>query len=302
MPEYGFYDHNDNIAYPLVTDGDLSLSGGGVLPKRGMVDAGFMLGLDSQFVPATHNVTLYSVTRSGSTLFFDFRSDAPGLSGYRWLFETPISAESGCIIEVDATPVPSGSADSGRGSGFLVIGDLSELVALGGGVHQLSDPPAVEPALLQSLVNTFTRSFNVANQARRCPPICDEDPPSPSAPTTFAVIQNLSGILEFKEGYNTRILVDGDTIEMGAVLGAGAGRTCEDIIIDEGGMHIDEECTPCDDYIRSVNGREIADGKLLVVGGPGVTVENDPANNRVTVTLETNRHCLEQASSSSSSA
>jgi hypothetical protein len=66
-------------------------------------------------------------------------------------------------------------------------------------------------------------------------------------------------------------------------------------------MHIGEECAPCDDYIRSINGRVTDDGKLLVTGGPGVVVVNDPAGHKVTVTLETNRHCLAQASSSSSS-
>lgn len=301
MPEYGFYDHNDQIAYPLVTDGDLSLIGGGYLPKRGMVDAGFMLGLDSEFIAGTDHVMLYAVEHSGLTLLFDFRSDAPGLSGYRWLFEIPVTAEIGSIVEVDVTPVPSGSADPDRGSGFLVVGNLTDLSSLGVAVHRLADPPAVEPALLQSLVNTFVRSFNIANQARRCPPVCDEVPPSPSAPTTFSLVQNLSGVLKFKEGYNSRILINEGavSIELGAILGAGSGRTCEDIIIDEGGMHIGEECAPCDDYIRSINGRVTDDGKLLITGGPGVVVVNDPADHKVTVTLETNRHCLEQASSSS---
>lgn len=301
MPEYGFHDHNDQIAYPLVTESDLSLIGGGYLPRRGMVDAGFMLGLDSEFVVGTHSVTLYSVERSGLDLFFDFRSDAPGLAGYRWLFEVPVSSEIGCIIEVDATPVPAGTEDSDRGSGFLVVGNLADLTALSVAVHRLSSPPAVEPALLQSLVNTFARSFNIANKARRCPPTCAELPPEPSAPTTFALIQNLSGVLELKEGYNCRIMINesANSIEIGATLGAGAGRTCEDIIIDEGGMHIDEECASCDDYIRSINGRVTSDGKLLIIGGPGVVVVNDPPGHKVTVTLETNRHCLAQASSSS---
>lgn len=301
MPEYGFYDHNDQIAYPLVTSGDLSLIGGGNLPRRGISDAGFLLGLDSGFVAGTHNVTLYSVERVGFTLRFDFRCDAPGLSGYRWLFEISTLVQTGSIIEIDVTPVPSGSPDYDLGRGFLVVGNLKDLAELSPGVHRLAVPPAIEPALLQSLVNTFARTFNLANKARRCPPVCSESPPSPSAPTTFSAAQDLYGGLMFKEGYNSRILINENqgSIEFGAVIGAGAGRTCEDIIIDEGGMHIGEECAPCDDFIRSINGRATDDGKLLITGGPGVVVVNDPTGHKVTVTFETNRHCLQQASSSS---
>lgn len=310
MPESGFYDHNDHIAYPLLTDSDFSLMGGGVLPRRGLVDAGFMLGIDSQFVPITHKVTLYSVERSGPNLLFDFRSDAPGFaSDYRWLFTVPVTAEIGCIVNVDASSVLLDIPDEDRGTGFIVVGVLSDIIALGGGIHQLANPPEVEPALLQSLVNTFSRSMNVANQARRCPPICNESPPPPTAATTFALIQSLTGALQFKEGWNSRIIIDEDdnSIELGGVLGAGEGKTCEDIIIDEGGVQVGEECASCDDYIRTFNGRVIPSGKMTLSGGAGVTVVNDPDNHRITVTLEDNRHCLEEVdptpipSSSSSS-
>jgi hypothetical protein len=99
--------------------------------------------------------------------------------------------------------------------------------------------------------------------------------------------------LKFKEGFNASILVNelGNVIEIGGVLGAGAGETCEDIIIDENGFQAGNDCVSCDGFIKSINGVPTPDGRLRINGTAGVSVVPEPENNRIRTTIEPNQFC-----------
>ncbi len=292
MAERDFYTVSQQISYPLLSDDSKALTPSGVLPDAALLDAGFLLGLDSGFVPGQHEVYLYSVEVSGTTITFDFRSDAPGLLLYRWLFQAETGGVSGCPIYTDAVLIAGGPDSPDRGTGFLAVGDLTELAALGDGLWLTGGTPRVEPALLQSMIDSFARSVNLANDARRCPPQCGSSASSESA-ETFLQAGDLVGDLKFREGYNSRIVLNrtDNSIQLGANRGSGAGETCEDVIIDEGGFQPGAPCSECDGYINSINGKTAQSGQLRLVAGPGMVVVPDPDNHKIVIRVESNRVC-----------
>lgn len=297
MPERDFYNVNDFTAYPLVEADSRAFLSSGELPRRGLVDAGFMLGLDSGFVPGIHAVTLYSFTHNPADVVFDFRADAPGLASYHWLFTFPIATPYGCTAYANAKHLISAVDDIHRGTAYLTLGDITELLTISLGVKLLATPPRVEPALLQSLVNTFARGFNLANNARACPPSCCTSSSSSSssgAPDdAFAATLNLVGHVKFSEGNNIRISVreSDNSIEFGPARGAGLGEPCEDVVIDAHGFQRGNECENCDELVRSINGRVSSTGRLRLTGGPGVVVEPDPILHKVCITFEEDFIC-----------
>jgi hypothetical protein len=297
MPERDFYNVNEFTAFPLVEADSRAFSGGGELPRRGLVDAGFILGLDSQFDAAAHTVTLFSVTRGISTVVFDFRSSAPGLSGYRWLFTFTVPSLFGCTVYAIAEHLITTTPNVHLGTGYLTVGNLAEILALPIGTKLMAAPPRIEPALLQSLVNTFVRSINTANAPRRCPPKpCSSSSSSSSslsADTAFAQVLGLVGDVKFSEGYNMRISLNeaDNSIEFAAERGSGLGEPCEDVVVDENGFQRGHECENCDAFIRSINGRVVPTGRLRLVGGPGVVVAPDPTNHKLCVTIEEDFAC-----------
>lgn len=292
MAERDFYTIASQISYPLLSGDSKTLSPSGSLPNSALLDAGFILGLDSQFVAGTDKVYLYSVEVAGTVVTFDFRSDAAGLTAYRWLFVVSSGGPLGCPVYADATLIVGGPDSPDRGAGFIAPSDLADVVALGDGLWLATGEPRVEPALLQSMVNTFARSVNLANAARRCPPLCGSSASSESA-ETFLQAGGLVGDLKFREGYNSRIILNqtDNSIQLGASRGAGVGETCEDIIIDEGGFQPGAPCGGCEGYINSINGKTAANGKLRLVAQTGMVVVPDPDNHKIVLKVETNRVC-----------
>lgn len=304
MAERDFYNINDFIAYPLVEGDDVSFVSSGALPRRGLVDAGFMLGLDSEFLTDQHDVNLVSVEVTVSEIKFEFRSDAPGLSGYHWLFRFPIGTVAGCVDYVDVTAISDESPSRSRGYGYLNVGDLTEVVALGVGVYQLLVPPRVEPALLQSLIGSFVNDINLADDFRLCPTACCESSSSSSSSSSGGVSDAfldavmMVGAIKFKEGYNAQIQVDtvANAIVIGAGVGLGAGQPCHDLTIDEHGI-LEDACGTCDSFIRSINGILTVTGGISLAGGPGVTVV--AGTHKLTVRMDVTQLCLLSSSSSS---
>lgn len=305
MPELDFLDVGDYIAYPLCADDPRAFVGTGSLPRKGIADAGFLFGLDSGFETAVDHVRLHSVEVTATEVIFDFRSSASGLAAYRWLFEFPVTATLGQTCDSLPTPIVGGMPDAERGFGYLTVGDLSELVALGIGTYVLSGVLRVEPARLQSLVNTYARTAVPANDGRFCPPACCDSSSSSSssssgvAATAFQYGGALVGDVVFKEGYNSRITVKpaDNMLEFDAQVGAGAGQACEDVIIDENGFHVGEECLNCDAFVRSINGQVSADGRLRLSGLRGVLVVADPASHKLVVTVDPRSLCVSSSSS-----
>ncbi len=309
MAERDFYNINDFIAYPLVdtdTDGnDFALVGGGYLPRQGLADAGFVLGHGSGFVVAQHNVYLNSIEVTVSEIKFHFESDAPGLAGLEWLFAFPLTAALGCSDYVGVTPVGGGSEDQTLGYGYINVGELADLIALGIDDHVLVTPARVEPALLQSLVNTFATSINVADDLRECPAACCESSSSSSSSSdgvddAILVGSGLMGAVKLKAGYNCTVTVNTvlNSIIIGAGVGLGQGEVCNDIVVDQDGLRVDD-CTNCDGFVSSINGVVSPTGKLVLSGGAGLVVVAYPLENKLVVKVEVTKDCTSSSSSSS---
>lgn len=308
MAERGFLDHNDLISYPLVEGDPRGFSEGGSLPKRGLTDARFLLGVSSQFDPGAHLVRLHQFLYWGTEMRLYFRSDSPGLQDYQFRFDFPAYAAFGTVVRAVASLIdPPYTEDGTFGEGVVVLGDLADLRALGGW-RTVSGILRIEPALIQSMYNLFAGSISLANQRRPCPPRCGETPVSPAA-SRCAYVRGLSGLLKFREGYNMKIslLEDSRTIQLNASLGSGAGQPCRDRIIDVHGSSSssggpdcsfeESRCIECDGMIVSVNGMQSRDGQFMILGGQGVKVIDDPDNHKITVKfLEADRIC--QSSSS----
>ena len=302
MAERDFYNTNSHIAYPFVDAGPMLYNGGaGALPNELLVDAGFLLGVDSGYDPELHQVCLDRIV-IGASSYFEFTSDAPALVGWVWRMPIDGSYARGCIDWED-TVLGGGGTASDPGRGFVVYGDLSYVLALAPGTYTLDAPkPRLEPATVQSLQSAFVSALSVADDPRRCPPNgcpCSSSSSAPSSsvpePSNIAYLfaHGLIGDLRFKAGYNVQLSLDpGDNaIDIGAQIGAGEGPTCEDIIIDENGFCPNNNCVNCDGLIRSVNGCLAPDGIFRINGGSGVAVTPSPGAHRLDIRIDINKLC-----------
>lgn len=299
MAQTDWLNLNDYRDYPLAQDGDFSLSTGGKLPRLGIADAGFVMGVASEFDHSdpAHDLYLHRVVRGFTSLTLIFRSDAPSFVG--WEFQFPFADDDprGRTVYADAVEVATAITDVCRGTGFLVIGTLDELLMLIIDTHVLTAKPRVEQALVQSLADSLAKSVNIANDMRPCPPSCfPESPSSPSSvsspspaslpagaaliPVAVAEATGLDGDVEFKPGWNSTIkLIQTDNaVEFGAGVGAGEGEPCADIRIEEDGLQLDESCEPCAGFIYSINGRGREQTHLLLAAGEGINIVPDPAD------------------------
>jgi len=287
MPENQFLSTADFISYPLVTgdyffSSEWSSDGGSSwaaysdpLPRRGLADATFIMGPTSGFDAAVDQVYLYAVIVEASWLRLDFRSTSWGLAGRRWLFSFARPVAFGTEVTAYASLI-AGSPDTGAGLASLIVGDVSDLEALGLGVHVLVTPAPVEPARLQSVVNSYARSLNLANDPRFCPPACcSSEVPEPSS-ESYEEATGLIGDVKLADGWNCVLAVTeaDNTIMINGEAGKGLGWPTANLIVTEEGAS-SEDCgdnQSCDSFIRSVNGLVCADGRLILEGDAGMLV------------------------------
>jgi hypothetical protein len=82
MSRAGFYSENEFRSYPFVN------SNSGIrLPTESVVDFGCIMGPDANFEMGVHKIWLYQFTYIDNTFRFEFRSDAPGLTGRSLTFD-----------------------------------------------------------------------------------------------------------------------------------------------------------------------------------------------------------------------
>lgn len=302
MAEREFYNTNDQISFPFIHGDPLGLAPAATLPRQGIVDAGFVMGIDSEFDVETDTVYLHSFYVSLGSVFFDFRSTASGFGSHRFLFNFPVGSTAfGTTCYADATLITGGPEEPSVGRAFLTVGDLTGVLTLGDTLWTLTGLLRVEPGLIQTEVGSFISSVSAGNKARCCPAACGVPSSSSSEIACdpdgiFLQAQGLTGDILFREGNNIGIQLDETTnaILFDALIGLGEGETCEDVIIDgdgEDGFRRGETCLTCGEAIRSVNGRVIPGGKLVLSGWPGVEITPDPDNNLVYVTLNPEKFC-----------
>ena len=313
MAELEFFSGNRYIAYPFQYRDVVSLSPSGSLSTEWIVDAGFTLGIDSNFVIGTDSVFLYSILISDTDVSFEFLSLASGTFGYHWLFTMPLATPFGTSVYAEATNIATGDPAYGVGTGFIVTGKLGKIgtTTLGPGLYTLLAPYwLLEPALLQYLGTTFVQGITVANTGRFCPPGCTAGSSSSSGESgtadAYVYTSPLIGDVKFKEGNNAQIQVlqSNNTIQIGAVLGGGLGPACDDVIVNadgEGGFQRGNDCVNCDNLIKMLGGFLSVNGIMNLQGGPGVAVVNYPDNHRIVVTFSSDLTCGSSSSGEGSS-
>lgn len=253
------------------------------------------MGLMSEFDPTQHSVWLESVSRAADVFTFTFRTDAPGAAGQPLMFTRPITATEWLSEQVTA-------ADW---EGFFVTGPLAELA------EQLSNNTAItltsaarvlEPARIQSLVKSYLRSVSLGNYRRTLVTPSSACETSSSAVNVREIVVNASGLqgnLRLKEGYNCRITQTDFNNEIRVAAEVGAGVPPDSELCSRGGelpVYGGEEAMAgskflsggpaCDETISTING--VGGANVNLVGGSGISITTDDANNIVRVTIDNN--------------
>ena len=305
MPAAGFYNQNEGRAYPFIYPSyrpepdSSSMSAADMLDYRVVVDFGARFGPTSGFADITDlgtrrnvQVWLHQINRSGTAVSFEFRTNVWPASQYSLIFSRQLDDKPWKIEFVDALSNEELlSADSASCApdfvweGYLVTGDLSVLdIADGETITFQPTDWIIEPALLEG--TEFVSSVTLANYGRThafAP--CDTDNTNIPRPLHVAAAC-MTGPLKLREGFNCVIRQDdsANTITIGAAVGGGRGRPCEEVP-----LYADEEPPPqivpsqllsggptCGEIISRING--LAGPDLQIVGEGGITVIPNPAN------------------------
>lgn len=298
MANTNLYNLNSNRDYPFVRFESF-------IPVSAIVSCGFILGPSTGFVAGEHSVYLSAVSRDGSNLYFDFQSDAPGLSGRYLRFARHVSDPRYLIEYSDSDShqpfsfsTSLSESDCGYVDdflGYLVTGELEELVASLADDQAVIGRATVEPSLLQVTIDAFARSVNVSNGDRTRYESSDgcRDQCWPFGLQAMYVQSTcLSGPLRFKPGYNCAIrqnVID-NSLTFDATVGAGLGEVCAQPTLFDGETTPDnsnflEGGPGCGDVVRSING--IGGRMVSVLGGLGVSVTSQPSNSRLVVDVNT---------------
>jgi hypothetical protein len=297
MPRAGFYNDNEYREYPFVFK---PIYGGPTLPTETIVDCGFIMGLDSGFDELQHVVYLAAISKTQTTLQFEFRTTAPKSAAYPIVFERAFTSDDWTDEYADSSVASEEvfCATEPAWSGFMVSGRINELIAAmdvgevlryeGGGVQQR----IVEPARIQSLVRSYLRSISVANYARTVMKDCEV----PSGARGRQIIVNancIKGHVRLQPGFNCRIRQSdlGRELQISAergvnTSGPGSEEFCQNgseiklypLEIPAVGSQFLSGGPACNEVITSINGLQAADVKI--VGGSGIQVvaDTDSAN------------------------
>lgn len=307
----GWYDDNAGRWYPFVGGGlapEFTADSPASLPLAAVVDFGCVMGLQSGYRPAEHQVWLQYVARVDDEFIFSFRSDAPGWEGQELRFRRSVTeadyavewvelAETAAVISESSEVIREVlCGDDFIANAFLVTGDLEELREVLPSNGTWEGPPylVVEPALILDLSNSYVRSFNLVNAERTraendddCRPLCWEIPPSDH----YVRQRCLTGDLRLREGFNCKISLDAasNTITIGAAVGAGQGEPCEEVPLSEdeappAGRNLLTGGPSCQEVIRSING--VSQRIFQISAGAGVGITPDPENHKLTVTID----------------
>jgi len=198
MPESDWLNQNSHRYYPFVPSADFAVSTGTFDGKSAFADAGFTLGIASAFEHAQDHIYLERYYMEADVIRFIFRlryaADAPyeAMKCYEWVFEFETDADFGATVYTVPTRIGDidliGEENPEMGIAFLTIGDLTTaLVGAATGSVFFTESPELEPALLQSNVNTFVNSILLANEARPCPPECPCDSSSSSSSSSSSL-------------------------------------------------------------------------------------------------------------------
>lgn len=291
MARPGFNAENANRSYPF-------LRGQEFCANSAVVDAGFIIGMNTGFDPAEHQVMLYRIERASDVFYFYFACDAPGLVDIPLVFVRSVTASANSHEYTDTDRTEGSVSESASPvcpgilwSGFLVTGPLENLRDELPGDGALAGEALVEPACIRSLVQTFARSINLANADRTRYEVPDECNPQClpfDAQEIYVRTTCVQGVVRFQEGYNVRIRQDetNNAITFDGVVGGGAGEHCEEVPVfaDEEpptGADLLDGSIDCLSVFRSINGVQ---GRVVTISaGPGVLITSLPSQSKIVV-------------------
>ena len=201
------------------------------------------------------------------------------------------SESSSESADEDTLPVSSSLSSSAaacavtpKWSGFLVTGDLTELLE---SLPEDNDTLAfdtglwrLEPAQIQSLVDSYLRTVNLANFPRTWATGIESCDSTSAGADILVHTECITGSLAFKPGYNCVIQQDdiNNAIIIGGAVGEGEGEACEEIPLYEGEVGPDDGPfltggPTCTEILKTVSGKG---GRLLrISAGPGFRVRPD---------------------------
>lgn len=319
----GFYNDNINRDYPFI---HLTT---GTLPDSAVADFGCIMGAGSGFIEGEHTVKLYRIRRLDTVVEYEFTCDAPGLTDYVLRFTADTSDElyttihAVAVLAADTSAIdcaldcavscalPDETTCSGDHvwSGFLVIGKITELIAVlthttsvcGETTLDLYSKTfniGVEPSVIVNISGSYVRSLSVANAERTratAPEFCREYCWPFPLKDHYVNCECVTGPIRFVEGYNTCIVQNDleNSITINACLGGGKGEPCTEVPI-----FADEEpptgrttlngALKCSEIIKTING--VGQRFFELLGGSGVTVTSVPEANKIIV--DVNLHTL----------
>lgn len=299
---HNWFNENKFRSYPFVFETTATL------PKATIVDCGFIIGVLGDYVVDENTVRLESITRTGSTLFFQFVADSSTLFDNPILFTRSISTEqyeteyvesgpiilSGDTLTQTFTQIEEAACGEGAWSGFLTTGDLGPLLELlpgNGTISFAADELIVEPALIQNLTDSLISSLNIANADRlrvTTPEDCTEIDWGFETGGIFVAARCLEGLVAFRPGYNCDVLIDksNNVLTFSAVVGGGAGEPCEQVPLFEGEEAPEDSIfleggLACNEVLRSVNGQ--GGPRFSFISGTGVSISSIPEQNTVVI-------------------
>jgi hypothetical protein len=291
-----WYDDNQGRAYPFLAGTtqavDAPADSVTQLPHTTIEDFGCTVGLGGEFA-IEHLVFLHTVSRQSGVLYFDFRSDAPGLEDFKLLFRRNETDGIHALEYVDATPLSSidGCPDPARWQGFLVTGDLTSLLELldDGETWTATDGQvAVEPRTITNLSKAFVRNISLANQTRTRATSPDGCPPLvwPTAEDYYVQARCLAGEARLLVGYNLALLTDrfNNRLTLAAKQAQGAGEPCQEVERYVGEVPPEDRTLldgslRCNEVLRNLAG--LSGKTLAMVGGPGVSVSYEPGDHKI---------------------
>jgi hypothetical protein len=290
-----YYNDNRYIDWPFLpgltgradgTTGTLE-----VLPQSAIVDVGFLCGPHAQFQADNHHVRLWKVYIEEDVLYFDVRSDAPALEGFRLLFSFGVNDPdySTSFGEAESLEEFDGCIYEGIWSGFLVVGSVADVVAAIGELEAMESPDAYfEPATIQ-ILNSRVLSVTVANQDRtktRPTRECDENFGEEIERPIRIVASCQIGPIRFDDGHNVAVQQEdaANRISFAAGAGSGKGISCEELLTypeeepeTEGGLLTGGP--RCEELVAFVNG--VSGKNIRLYSEKGVRIVADPDNHAI---------------------
>jgi len=285
------------------------------LPHEAIVDFGAIMGIRSGFDEQTDWVYLYRITYEAPYFIFEFRNTACNESIFfirhqganPWTISWETSRPPGYEPTLPSSQSSFSSSSSSAPSepfnpwdfepceepcweAYIVTGfynDLLDMMSDGDTIYFHRGVWTIEPCRVQSLVDSFVASINLANRARKhvtLPERCRSSSSSSVADEDPVHLNRacLLGDLKFKGGYNCIIRQeDGNNAIVidGAVGGGDFGQPCEEFPYypgeekPEGSKHYSGGPT-CGEIAKTINGKG---GRTMRLDpGPGFNISTDP--------------------------